>query len=516
MQTTIYLANHAIQILQGDMKGKKLFIKKFHTEAMEEGALINGVITNEDMLLQAIKTAEDESDIDFHNTTLIINSSLIMNKNVKVPKLKPNELRELSKHEFEETSNHENLVIDYTGICGIDHAVNMFCCAVEKDVLESYVHLFDRAGIKLRRIDTALNATIKYIEASAQYANQTFAINILDGNNLLYVLFENGRYTFSSRSRIMAERQTEGFTIEMASKLSSLVQFNKSQKSEYILGKAFYAGLNEDEIGDLQEYLLDTEVAIFKLPNTENIAENFNIDKDDFELDTAFYVAASFFEERSDINLYTAYKEIINPKKHLSLQNKWVIPPLLIVAVMVIGFIVFTIMNYNAGKALKTANKYLNDAGNVSSYAEAKKIEEDLGKIKAQATLMETSRTAINGYPQVNSDKVYQILSLGNGITVGNLSYDFTKGALSIGATAPNEFAAAEYVSQLNTSGLFSKIEYEGYTMAQGSTETVTKGSTTTTLPNGSTEIKPNVETVTIPDSYTFSLIGYLKPGVAQ
>ncbi len=514
MQTTIYLGSDAIQILQGDVRGGKLTISKHLTVEMGPGAMINGVITNEDMLLDAIDQADEAGDIDFHNTNLVINSSLIVNKNVAVPKMTPKELTELSHHEFEDATNFENLIIDYSGIRG-KQGTNMLCCAVEREVLESYIRLFETAGIKLRRIDTALNATINYVEATNEYDGQTFAINMLDGNNLMYALFENGVYTFSSQARIMAERGTEAFTIEMASKLSSLVQFNKSQKSEYVLDKAYYAGLTRDEIRRLQAYVDDTEVSVHAVENTGNIQENFNID-DDFLLSDYFYPASLFFEKKNDVNLLTSYKTALKPQRSFSIKNKWAIPPLVVVAVMVIGFTFFTIMNYNVDRALKKANKYINDPTNVSEYSEAQQLDSALKIIQSQTSILDTNRKAMESYPVVNSDKAYQVLNLGNNITVGALSYDWTTGGVSITASAPNEFAAAAYVSELNRSGLFSSIEYQGYSLSEGSTSTVTNGSSTSALPNGQTVTTPNTETVKTPDSYGFSVVAYLKPGVVQ
>ncbi|MCB6575017.1 hypothetical protein LI165_13390, partial [Phascolarctobacterium faecium] len=62
----------------------------------------------------------------------------------------------------------------------------------------------------------------------------------------------------------------------------------------------------------------------------------------------------------------------------------------------------------------------------------------------------------------------------------------------------------------------FSSIEYQGYSLSEGSTSTVTNGSSTSTLPNGQTVTTPNTETVKTPDSYGFSVVAYLKPGVVQ
>ena len=259
----------------------------------------------------------------------------------------------------------------------------------------------------------------------------------------------------------------------------------------------------------------DTEVSVYAVENTGNIQENFSID-DDFLLSDYFYPASLFFEKKNDVNLLTSYKTALKPQRSFSIKNKWAIPPLVVVAVMVIGFTFFTIMNYNVDKALKKADKYINDPANVSEYTEAQQLDSALKIIQSQTSILDTNRKAMETYPVINSDKVYQALNLGNNITVGALSYDWTNGGLSITATATNEFAAAAYVSELNGTGLFSKIEYEGYSLNEGSTSTVTNGSTTTTLPNGQTVTTPKTETVTTPDSYGFSVVAYLKPGVTQ
>lgn len=158
MQTTLYFANNQLQILQGDYKNHALTVEKYLRVPMTPGGLINGVITNEAILLDALNRASSDYDVDFKNTSLVINTSLAIYKNIQVPKLKPAELEELCSHEFEDAPNYEDLVMDYKGIPGHDGGTNMFAVAIEKGVLESYTALFEAAGIKLKRIDTALSA----------------------------------------------------------------------------------------------------------------------------------------------------------------------------------------------------------------------------------------------------------------------------------------------------------------------------------------------------------------------
>ena len=65
MQTSLYFAADSLQILQRAGKGKTLILDKFLKIPMASGGLINGVITNEGILLDALDRAREEYDVDF-------------------------------------------------------------------------------------------------------------------------------------------------------------------------------------------------------------------------------------------------------------------------------------------------------------------------------------------------------------------------------------------------------------------------------------------------------------------
>lgn len=501
MQTLVYFSNDGIQVLQGIIKGGRLNISNFKTLPVEAGALINGVITNEEMVKETISEALKESPHLFKNMKLVIDSSLIATKNVEVPKLKPKELEVVAATEFEDTAgNYDALVVDYAHIPG-PAGNNLFCCGVEKRVLESYITLFASLKIQIKSIDVGLNTLIQYVTATKDYQGMTFALNILDGKNLVSLLFENGIYIFSNRSRLLSERGTDAFADELLGKLSSLIQFNKSQKSEHTLNMSLYAGLDEYELNGLRALNFDPDLNLFSIPQTPNIKNGFVMDES-FDFGSFIYPIAGFFAGIKPINLFTAFKKSNVVKKEQPFEYKALILPVAMILICLIVFGVFFGLKYSAQKKLEETNAYISDSNNQAEYMQAKQLTDEVSGIQAEVTNVEAINAAINSNPKLTSDKLTHMATLGNGvISVNAMDYDGTTGAINISAIANNEKEAAQYIGRLKDTQYFTQIDYTGYTQVSPSgTSTTTAGTTT-----GSTST-----------SVSFSAIAYLKAGDAQ
>ncbi|MBU4540115.1 MAG: hypothetical protein KJ774_02690 [Firmicutes bacterium] len=501
MQTLVYFSNDGIQVLQGIIKKGHLNISNFKTLPVEAGALINGVITNEEAIKQTITEALKESPHLFKNMKLVIDSSLIATKNVEVPQLKPKELAIVAATEFEDTAgNYDALVVDYAHIPG-PAGNNLFCCGVEKRVLESYVTLFASLKIQIKSIDVGLNTLIQYVTATKDYKGMTFALNILDGKNLISVLFENGLYIFSNRSRLLSERGTDAFADELSGKLSSLIQFNKSQKSEHTLNMSLYAGLDEFELNGLRALNFDPDLNLFNIPQTPNIKNGFVMDES-FDFGSFIYPIAGFFAGIKPINLFAAFKKSNVEKKELPFEYKALILPVALILICLIVFGVFFGLKYSAQKKLEDMNAYISDESNQAQYMQAKQLTDEVSAIQAEVTNVEAINAAITSNPKLTSDKLAHMATLGNGvIAVNAMDYDGTTGAINISAIANNEKEAAQYIGRLKDTQYFTQIDYTGYSqVSSSSTSTTTTGTTT-----GSTST-----------SVSFSAIAYLKAGGTQ
>ena len=501
MQTLVYFSNDGIQVLQGIIKGGRLNISNFKSLPVEAGALINGVITNEEAIKQTITEALKESPHLFKNMKLVIDSSLIATKNVEVPKLKPKELAVVAATEFEDTAgNYDALVVDYAHIPG-PAGNNLFCCGVEKRVLESYVTLFASLKIQIKGIDVGLNTLIQYVSATKDFKGMTFALNILDGKNLISILFENGIYIFSNRSRLLSERGTDAFADELSGKLSSLIQFNKSQKSEHTLNMSLYAGLDEFELNRLRALNFDPDLNLFIIPQTPNIKNGFVMDET-FDFGSFIYPVAGFFAGIKPINLFAAFKKSNVVKKELPFEYKALILPAAMILICLIFFGVFFGLKYSAQKSLEASNTYISDPNNQAEYMQAKELTDEVSGIQTEIANIESINTAINSNPDLTSDKLTHMATLTNGVIALNaMDYDGTTGAINISATANNEKEAAQYIERLKETQYFTQIDYTGYAQVSSSgTQTTTTTTTTGTTATG----------------FGFSAVAYLKAGGTQ
>ncbi|AWW27150.1 hypothetical protein ACIZ62_01145 [Acetobacterium carbinolicum] len=497
MQTVVYFSNDGIQVLQGTIKGGRLNISNFILLPVETGALINGVITNEEAVRESIVAARKENPKLFKNMKLVIDSSLIATKTVAVPKLKPKELAALAAAEFDDSAgNYDDLVVDYAHIPGVT-GNNIFGCGVEKRVLESYITLFASLKIQIKSIDVGLNTLIQYVSATKDYKGMTFALNILDGKNLVSLLFENGIYIFSNRSRLLAERGTDAFADELFGKLSSLIQFNKSQKSEHTLNMSLYAGLDEYELSGLRALNFDPDLNLFNIPQTPNIKNGFVMDES-FDFGRFIYPIAGFFAGTKPINLFIAFKKSSVVKKELPFEYKALILPAAMILICLIVFGVFFGLKYRAQKELEEINAYISDTNNQAEYLQAKALTDEVSGLQTEVSRIEAINAAISSNPDLVSVMMNSIATQGNNvIDLNSLDYDGTTGALQIIAIADNEKEAARYIERLKSTGYFTQVEYTGY--AEISTQTSTTTTTTSTT-----------------KGYGFAAVAYLKAGNSQ
>jgi Tfp pilus assembly PilM family ATPase len=54
MATSVYLSNEEIIVISGKASKRSIKVKEFHSVTMPEGAIINGIITNEDIIKQTL------------------------------------------------------------------------------------------------------------------------------------------------------------------------------------------------------------------------------------------------------------------------------------------------------------------------------------------------------------------------------------------------------------------------------------------------------------------------------
>lgn len=268
-ENVIYISSHGVQLISGSNdKEDMIKVDAFREYPLAEGAMINGVITDDTPILEILKEMRSNG---ITTGRLLIDSGQILTKNVDVPILKKKELLQITRDELSDIEgSYEDLVYDY---CVLRPKYEdgrkggeILCCAIERKLLASYIELFENAEITLKGIDISVNALQKLTNELVDMADKTYVISVIDGNNVSSYLFENNHYTFSNRTRLFSDRGTYEFIMEMNSNISQLIQFSKSKRSQYTIETAYFCGLDDEE-----------EQKVFK-----NIRENLDIEAKEF------------------------------------------------------------------------------------------------------------------------------------------------------------------------------------------------------------------------------------------
>lgn len=287
-ENVIFISNHNIQIVKGSCdKNDMIKINDYKEYKLDEGCMINGVITDEQPVREILETIKANG---VNSAILVIDSGQIIVKNMNIPILKKKEIMKIVRDELASVDqSYEDLIYDYSVLrknYEEQAGGEILCCGLERKLLVSYVDLFKSVGIKLTAVDISVNALQKLTQELPDLEHQTYIVSILDGNNVSSYLFEDNHYTFSNRSRLFSDRGTNAFIMEMNSNISQLIQFNKSKRSLYTIDRAYFCGLEDGE-----------EPMVF-----ENIRRNLNIDAQVFPNSKVVYVTDKTLEYEFELH----------------------------------------------------------------------------------------------------------------------------------------------------------------------------------------------------------------------
>lgn len=248
MITSVYISNEKIQVLTGDFAKGHLDVKSCMYVTLPEKSIVNGVITNEVGVKDSIKKLWEKYNLPKKGISLVVDSGTILNKKVKVPVLPKANIQSLVQDEFKDVEGYSNFLFDYLVLeDGHNGDPLVFCNAVSKELISTYVRVFKSLEIGLKSINTSIGAQISLISANPATKNDNQIVVVLDNTSLTSVLYIDGKYSFSSRSRLLEQRGTEGSRMEIVRALSSLIQFARSENSQKPVKTVYVCGMVEGE-----------------------------------------------------------------------------------------------------------------------------------------------------------------------------------------------------------------------------------------------------------------------------
>lgn len=293
MRLTVNLAEDAIITLKGKA-GRKFVIQDCERYPLPQGVLINDVVTDEEQFQEVLKKIKARYGPHTGRVHLVLGSHQIITKVMQVPKMTRKQLLALVRMELEHYRTEEKeMIYDYSVICGNRNAdgATILGAAIERGGTENLEKLFARCGMKIGSVDIALNALLHIVEYLPELEGETYLLSVLDGRNMMTVLYIDGIYRHTARSCFLHERGSVELIREAVKEIAAMAGFAKSLEKGREVRKLFVGGIGGDEQA-LLFGILSQELGMEGRPIKEN--EQFATKrKRDFRLADYVYAAGS-------------------------------------------------------------------------------------------------------------------------------------------------------------------------------------------------------------------------------
>lgn len=264
MAVSVYISNEQLHVLIGSGSSGKARIRRVYCLPLSEGLVMNGVITDEIRLREELQRIWKQYRLPRKKIYLVIDSGKIMTKVLEVPYMKDRELLRHISQEFADGEREEQ-VLDYFPLSRKSpYDLNrIFCASIEKSVIDSYLSLFGEAKLKISRVNIGLGCLIKAVMVSGFFKGKTGMFMLIEGSNVISVLFEDGLYIYSRRNRLFNDPGTPEWIEELELIAGGIRQFHTQRHSGYRLDTIYMVGCEENVIQEIsnrsQDYGIHAE-----------------------------------------------------------------------------------------------------------------------------------------------------------------------------------------------------------------------------------------------------------------
>jgi len=448
VKTILYINNDKVSILQAKRRKGEINVINSLEYQLDQGSVVNGVLININEIRQIIKNNEKILD----NAIVVLNSSNIQIKKLEHPGLKGVQFNNYLKKEF--FLPEDGSIIYGVSSRKIGKTYESLFMGVPREFIQKYLELFKEAGITVGGFEILQKGMANFVKTRKNLADQTFVLSLIEGNNLISVLIENGEYVLTERSRLMSEVFSDAFLDELLLKLSSLIQFNQSQKSPYVISSGYYVGLPADNLKRLQDKGAENNIGLDLI----GFIGRSGLGQAAL---THFCCYMGLMKNKNDIDLLKNYKKQIKVKRKI----QWGMLAVAVALFIAAGAFAWIKTN-NTNTELEnidltqkiTAPKY---KGKLEELFVKQKMITNLPVIKDELTL--AIGTGIDKKTFTSSKLATILKEADKLVTISSIEEDGLTKSLTIKGFGSNEFSSSQFIGKLNKTDLFTQVNYSGY-----------------------------------------------------
>ncbi len=466
MSEVVFLSNTNIQIAVGTPTSGGAKVSKLYQTPLPEGAVLNGVVMDQDLVIQAIKSAWQTNKIPKSEVTLIINSPQLRASHVDVPLLSDKKTTEFIARETadSEYGRFQNpitgwYVVSKNAKAKTQHVVYE---TAEDDFVKTYVDIFEKAGLKLKSIHNGVQLAVQFFTKAS--SGKTLIYMILDGKSLVTLFFAEGKYYYDSTSRIFSDAGTPEFAREIYQSISSIRQFISAQHLTETVSDVMFAGLTQPQVTSLANDILNIDsqidISLVQAPQGTSISEG------NAALPFYVYPIAGVRKIDERLPIMKAGRQNKAKKSGNSGIIKIIIIFAIILAVAAIAFGVIMAIKASKQAELNKLQDYINDPEVIAQVAEYDAMYENMAEMGTIQGGVDLLIEDINSYPIPDSTINQKIneAALAHDVTGEFVSYSASTGVFTITASSPVVDDINMFIADLMAMDIFESVDYTGYT----------------------------------------------------
>ncbi|MBR3575032.1 MAG: hypothetical protein IKN97_07680 [Lachnospiraceae bacterium] len=469
MSVSVFFSNKSIQVVVGSSKGKHIYIDKLIDAPMPENSILNGVVIGDsgEAITAKLKEIWAENKLK-GEVDLIINSPQLISNRVDMPVInKVNKATEyLDKQASDEFGRFETPIKGWY-LIGMDTTNKqdkkqlVVTEVAERKFLETYIKIFADAGITLASVHDGVNLATQML--STCIGGSTAIYMIRDAQMLVTILYENGKYYYNTLKRLFQQPGTEEFAQEIRSNISGIKQFATSKHLTTTITDVYFAGMNPDEVGMLQNYLRDTEPDISVHGTVAPSHIHFRKWND--KLNSFVYPISGLMIPKTGFTVLKAIKQTekgYTQKKAVAQKS---VPAVILAAALLLVTLFMLVVRLHTASRLRELESYNSRPDvlqAVMEYDDAIKQSTSLGE---QQGGLDTLRAYLDSYPIPDSSINNAISNVANkySVNIEFNSYDAGSGVFSITASSPIVENINKFIADLLYMDIFEDVDYTGY-----------------------------------------------------
>lgn len=260
MKTSIYLSNQSISAVTGTASAKCFKVAACLRRQIPWGLVHNGTVADGDRLAPLLDEFLRDAKIPRKSLSLVIDGDSVSGRALTVPPAGKRALLAIIRNQLGASAASSGTVCDYSVVDR--EAGRIYAVLAERKLVAAFTGLFGAVGASLKSIDISQSCAMRLFRRAPRFAGKTFIFSVLDGPDIISMLFTDNEYSFSDRSQLTEGRGTPAAAVEISRVLSSMVQYTYAQSSLAPLTDIYISGLMGEEIqfyGDIAGSLNNTE-----------------------------------------------------------------------------------------------------------------------------------------------------------------------------------------------------------------------------------------------------------------